>query len=181
VKIAGRFTMRLRHFVGVTLVVSALTCGRESLDSPTIFDGATDAGGSAGSATGSVDAAVDGSGGRAPAMHRTIAVTCQTSSPPASTPCPSAAAQGSACATDSDCKDGEDGVCVEETGPARFCDCSYDACFSDDDCPATSVCACAGTYSRNTCLVSTCQVDADCGAGGFCSPVFENCSNVPLG
>jgi hypothetical protein len=24
-------------------------------------------------------------------------------------------------------------------------------------------------------------VDADCGAGGFCSPVFENCSNVPLG
>jgi hypothetical protein len=55
--------------------------------------------------------------------------------------------------------------------------CSFDACLTDSDCPSHHVCACSsdyyggnGEYHANVCVPSNCQVDSDCGAGGYCSP-----------
>jgi hypothetical protein len=56
--------------------------------------------------------------------------------------------------------------------------CSYDECFSDDEC-GDFVCRCREhAASANICLrQGNCGVDADCGRGGFCSPSFGNCGN----
>jgi hypothetical protein len=44
----------------------------------------------------------------------------------------------------------------------------------DTDCPGGQTCACHGSsYTDghgNTCVKGNCRVDADCGAGGYCSP-----------
>jgi hypothetical protein len=31
--------------------------------------------------------------------------------------------------------------------------------------------------SNNFCLAGNCRVDADCGAGGYCSPTFGSCGS----
>ena len=80
----------------------------------------------------------------------------------------------SECSSDSDCIDaGTNGRCVEWLGPLG-CSCSYDGCAGDSDCPSGQPCACHGSPymfgSGNWCVPGNCQVDADCGTGGYCSP-----------
>jgi hypothetical protein len=50
--------------------------------------------------------------------------------------------------------------------------CDFDACERDSNCPSGTACICmGGTHAPgNQCLLSQCRVDADCGAGGLCSP-----------
>jgi hypothetical protein len=47
----------------------------------------------------------------------------------------------------------------------------------DTDCASGQVCACHGSAYMfglgNTCSPGNCRVDADCGAGGFCSPSYD--------
>jgi hypothetical protein len=76
------------------------------------------------------------------------------------------------CLQDSDCTAGTNGRCGNPGGPAG-CDCSYDTCMQDTDCPTDQTCACHGSAYNdfgNTCVAGNCRVDADCGAGGYCSP-----------
>jgi hypothetical protein len=76
------------------------------------------------------------------------------------------------CVKDSDCTSGANGRCL---GGQQLCEtyCSYDACFADSDCASSEVCSCrqSGPSSANLCVpAGDCRIDADCGAGGFCSP-----------
>ncbi|HEX7477286.1 MAG TPA: hypothetical protein VF331_05730 [Polyangiales bacterium] len=56
--------------------------------------------------------------------------------------------------------------------------------MQDSDCSAGQTCACRGTvYNKfvNTCVPSNCRVDADCGAGNYCSatvPAQTFCADV---
>lgn len=95
--------------------------------------------------------------------------------------CPEERAPGNAtvvgeCTQDSDCTDGLNGRCISPNilGPLGESSCSYDNCSSDADCAANEPCRCrasADSNYANVCLVgSGCQVDSDCGPGGFCSP-----------
>lgn len=72
---------------------------------------------------------------------------------------------------------GSNGRCVGN--PHDGCRCSYDACVDDRGCTAGGPCACRlatrGAAGANVCLPGNCQVDADCGAGGYCSPTFGSC------
>jgi hypothetical protein len=94
------------------------------------------------------------------------------------------------CVDDSSCTDGTNGRCnTSEGGPIVDCvpSCSYDQCASDSDCPAAAPCLCrdsATSGAANTCYGGgNCQVDSDCGPGGFCSPSLVNdvcaCFNAP--
>ena len=64
-----------------------------------------------------------------------------------------------------------DGGCAP---PLRSC---TDDCLADTDCRPGFVCSCAsdtnagiGGCPVNTCIPASCETDADCGTGGFCSP-----------
>ena len=56
---------------------------------------------------------------------------------------------------------------------SHICVCRYDECQVASDCPAGSVCACHttayGADLANKCIPGNCDVDADCGPGGYCS------------
>jgi hypothetical protein len=106
----------------------------------------------------------------APADHR-----------PEDVVCPEERGPGSAdivmdCTLDSECTDGMNGRCISPNvvGPSGGSRCSYDACFSDADCPAGEPCKCresAASNAPNYCVTGgNCRTDSDCGAGGFCSP-----------
>jgi hypothetical protein len=81
---------------------------------------------------------------------------------------------------DSQCTAGTNGRCYESTGGALFCACTYDTCMHDTSCATGQVCACHGSqYTNglgNTCKPGNCRVDADCGAGGYCSPSYDTAS-----
>jgi hypothetical protein len=51
--------------------------------------------------------------------------------------------------------------------------CSYDECFTDDDCGAGRLCSCDGGYESgaNVCVEAECRVNADC-LSGRCSPSY---------
>ena len=172
----------MRSSLGLSLLLScsltALACGREPLDGP-----ATGAGGSGASAAGASGGATGAGGltGRVPSVHRPTAAACPMVDPPTSTICPLATVgQQDTCVDNSDCAAGVDGRCVGSL-PSGRCSCAYDACFSDGDCPGSSVCACSGFYSGNACVTGACHVDADCGAAGFCSPETDHCTGAALG
>jgi hypothetical protein len=60
-------------------------------------------------------------------------------------------------------------------GGTNFCHC--DECNGDQDCGPKDDCVCEGTPGQraatgNVCVPANCHVDADCGAGGFCSPTW---------
>jgi hypothetical protein len=80
---------------------------------------------------------------------------------------------GSQCSQDSQCLSGTNGRCLQ-SGPIPGLACDYDTCFSDSDCALGSVCQCRGPsdgLNANYCTKqSNCQVDADCGVNGYCSP-----------
>lgn len=94
-------------------------------------------------------------------------------------PSPCATIGVGACKSDSECRDGKDGQCVLSL-PSGTCSCTYDACFVDSDCSG-GVCACSGHYSGNTCVSGNCRLDADCGRGGYCSPVMAACGGAIIG
>jgi hypothetical protein len=73
------------------------------------------------------------------------------------------------CWRDTHCTEGENGRCVDQSGPV----CTYDECFTDDECNLGGPCECEATYQSgaNVCLLGDCRTDADCG-GGYCSPTF---------
>jgi hypothetical protein len=49
--------------------------------------------------------------------------------------------------------------------------CSYDECFTDDDCGPARLCDCNnGVYGNHLCVTSNCHTDADCPNGHGCSP-----------
>lgn len=87
---------------------------------------------------------------------------------------------GGLCAEDSDCTEGDNGRC----GYSRIGgQCSYDECFSDNDCMPNQVCACDGGYGGgNACIDANCHVDSDC-AGRACAPSLGDCGHYfpPVG
>ncbi len=121
--------------------------------------------------TSSTDTKSD-SGGRVPVNHRASDALCAGAPGPGS--CSLGGGGGPTCSADGDCKSGTNGRCVENVGGgARICFCSYDTCTHDTDCAKGKLCVCHGspyTAGGNTCTDGACRVDADCGAGGFCSP-----------
>jgi hypothetical protein len=119
-----------------------------------------------------------GTGSRVhPSGHLSTPTQHVASEPAACTPrqavdCPQSFTTG--CKLDSECTAGLNGRC-QYTNQA--CECTYDACATNADCPAGTDCMCepmsggAGfTGSPTQCLPSNCRTDADCGPGGFCSP-----------
>jgi len=103
-----------------------------------------------------------------PRVHRAAPVGCPTERG-AGTATPIA---GEECSMDSDCTAGTNGRCLVSTGGARRNSCSYDQCSMDSACMG-QVCDCrpsATSSAPNRCLGGDCVVDADCGAGGYCSP-----------
>jgi hypothetical protein len=74
---------------------------------------------------------------------------------------------------DSDCTQGQNGRCFGSPAFACYAHCSYDECFADSDCAAGTPCLCRGdatAAAANVCVPGgNCRVDADCGAGGYCS------------
>jgi hypothetical protein len=138
--------------------------------------------GTADDAAAAADAAGDAAP-RVPRNHRAAGQACPRDRGP-STLTPDYVAQcvsglGSAtlvaCMSDADCTTGADGECTAFHGPiACVIGCSYDECFDDTGCPSPAPCECrvsADSPDANHCETnSTCQVDDDCGPGGFCSP-----------
>ncbi len=189
--------MRADFVVWLLLTSSAVACGRQALDVKG-GAGAPGAGGGAGGTSGTADdggadsgvagtpgvgvdggtdsmSVPDGAVGRVPSMHRPTGVVCPMFPPPTTqTVC--ALEDVPSCRLDSDCSGGKDGHCIPASNSTAACACTYDACFSDGDCPAGDLCVCSGSFSGNTCVKGSCRVDADCGPGGFCSPVFPVCS-----
>lgn len=145
--------------------------------------------------------------GRIPTNHRASDIQCAQPAPAGNCPvnyfCPTSlcssdggCADGggsgdcitpaipSTCSSDSDCSNaGPNGRCVEG-GPLPTCGCSYDSCAGDSDCPRGQTCACHGSPymfgSGNGCVPGNCQVDADCGTGGYCSPTPALPSNMSV-
>ena len=78
------------------------------------------------------------------------------------------------CHSHEECTEGMNGRC---TNYGRgYADCTYDQCFVDADC-ASGPCNCGDDYSGNTCRGGDCQIDADCGDAGFCSPTLGSCGD----
>lgn len=121
---------------------------------------------SGGSGTGGVVGAGGTSG--VPLRHRAAGSTCPSERGPGN----GAGFGAGECAMDTDCTAGDNGRCLV-TGPAPFSYCSYDECFDDSDCNGLP-CECrtsAASFFANVCVAdSNCQVDSDCGPGGYCSP-----------
>jgi len=134
-------------------------------------------GGSTGSSGGSSGGSSSSSGGimRVPRNHRPDDSECATTPPPGTCNFGSSGGPGM-CSNDAQCDDaGVNGRCVEMGGGIAYCGCTYDACMHDSDCTGQT-CACHGSPYMgslgNTCVPGNCHVDADCGAGGYCSPSY---------
>ena len=121
------------------------------------------------------DVTVDSPLARTPMNHRPAPITCKPS--PSVGGCTFGGPGGGppgACRVDSDCKAGTNGHCAAAAGGIATCACFYDECTHDSDCKGESVCACSDSpyesISNSCAPAGNCKVDADCGAGGFCSP-----------
>jgi hypothetical protein len=119
------------------------------------------------------DAANDAAG-RVPKNHRAAVTTCPSARGSEESQIPDAGTNLGSCSKDSDCTQGTNGRCTWSTGGAHILSCTYDLCSSDSDCSGT-VCVCRPdptSTAVNFCgsNKSNCRVDADCGAGGYCSP-----------
>jgi hypothetical protein len=113
---------------------------------------------------------------RIPAEHRAVGEECDK---PTEIPEPNVGdfLAPSNCSVHADCTEGIDGRCIYYGGePGRLL-CAYDVCFKDSDC-GEGVCECLGGYYPNTCRSGNCQVDADCGPDGYCSPSNVGCSGT---
>jgi hypothetical protein len=123
--------------------------------------------------TGAACHAGGGQGGGPAPEHRPVAVACAATPGPA-TPPPDAAPV--TCTTNTDCQ--PEGGAVFARFVCRGGACTADQCLTDDDCPVGQACGCAnqviGLGNRvNSCLPSSCRIDADCGPTGLCSPAHS--------
>ena len=112
-----------------------------------------------------------------PLNHRAVAAACDNERSTALPVIPDQYSGPTDCTVHEDCLAGTNGRCVGNTHDGFYC--TYDACFADTDCGAF-VCACGGGFRSddNVCLhQGNCRVDANCGAGGFCSPTFGDCGD----
>ena len=126
--------------------------------------------------------------GRIPANHRASDMQCRQPAPAGTcSASPDCADDGGisdcltsssswqwTCLSDGDCADaGVGGRCAAWTTLAG-CSCTFDRCVGDSDCPKGQTCACHGSPymlgSGNACVPGNCRIDADCGAGAYCSP-----------
>lgn len=155
--------------------------------------GSSGAAGTAGSAGTAGAAGTSGSAGAAgtagaagshlPADHRPSGSTCPSTRDPGYVDSICGEPQSTwMCKSDADCTEGKNGRCFGQVGGAGCMGtfCSYDQCTEDKDCPSGIPCQCRSSTSNgaNVCMTgSNCQVDADCGDGGYCSPSgVSNCS-----
>ncbi len=153
--------------LGVAVVVGAWACGGTTARSADAGADGSSSGGSSGSSSGSGSSG----GGRAPVNHRPDDAQCATSAPPGSCNFNN---PGAPCHSDADCAEaGPSGRCVVANGPPT-CFCTWDVCTGDSECKTGQTCACHGSPytlgSGNACTPGNCRIDADCGAGGYCSP-----------
>jgi len=91
-----------------------------------------------------------------------------------------------ACSKDADCTSGPNGRCRLQYHfdiSERFC--TYDACFSDEDCGSLGTCSCgsdnnidiaSGRADENACVVSNCKTNSDCG-DYYCKPNQYPCQD----
>ncbi len=111
--------------------------------------------------------------GRVPLNHRAVARDCDDVRARRD---PGAEDWGE-CTAHEDCQDGINGRCIGNSHDSWYC--SYDQCFADAECGG-KVCECEGGFrsDHNVCLrVGDCLTDADCGAGGYCSPTLGDCGD----
>jgi hypothetical protein len=143
----------------------------------------TSPGGSAGVAGSTPLAGAGGMTQREPKNHRASATACDRTR---ETNIVDAPEDGDAsyvkCHAHADCTEGENGRCSGNGHDGWQC--TYDKCFADSDCASTAsaerqVCQCEGgaRSDNNVCLPGDCRVDADCGAGSYCSPSLGFCGN----
>ncbi len=109
-----------------------------------------------------------------PDNHRPMAISCDRERPFTPIELGEFPSEGR-CTTHEECTAGINGRCSLGRGSYY---CSYDRCFEDSDC-GSNVCACNRIYEADTnvCVHGNCQVDADCGEGGWCSPNFLDCGS----
>jgi len=114
---------------------------------------------------------------RVPLRHRASGMTC-SSERPAST-CMAGEGPPVECTADGQCTMGVNGRCVGN--PRDGCRCNYDRCTTDGDCSEGGPCECRvpsrGASGANVCMAGNCQVDANCGAEGYCSPSLGSCGD----
>lgn len=109
--------------------------------------------------------------------HRVEALSCsETRSPLSPEPEGCGGGPDDECTQHADCTSGANGRCVSGE---LACVCAYDACFSDSDCGANEVCACAEeppfeNYTNNQCLPAGCKTDSEC-VTGYCMGVPSFC------
>lgn len=115
----------------------------------------------------------DGHVNRIPKVHRAMGEVCPSMRGSQDGMWGDGGAPGD-CTRDSDCTMGKNGRCLPGFGGPFHLSCSYDSCATDADCMnAACICRSSGTDTGpNFCgsSKSNCRVDADCGAGGYCSP-----------
>jgi hypothetical protein len=149
--------------------------------------GSAGAGGGGGAAAGAGGTSTGGRGGPGggggavvPDHHRAAAAACLPDRSPGSCPYPDGGPTTGVCVADSACPSSA-GQTNGRCGPAprlAACQCSYDTCFRDEDCALGGPCLCrtgatADGTAPNYCMKGNCQVDADCGPGGWCSPTED--------
>jgi hypothetical protein len=133
--------------------------------------------GASSSSSGSGSSSGSSSGGPAPVYHRPDDSQCLGPAPAGTCNFGGSGGPGM-CSDDSQCADaGANGRCIESNGGAAYCFCTSDACADDSACPKDQTCACHGSAytvgEGNHCVPGNCRVDADCGAGGWCSPSYS--------
>lgn len=119
-----------------------------------------------------------------PSSHRAVAALCPRDRDPAGSLPGSSQRDGAVgtCIADAECTSGINGRCL-------FAGCSYDGCFTDEDCGGSTqagsggacICAAPGlNRAGHGCISGNCRIDADCGPNGYCSEndVFERCGGV---
>ena len=108
-----------------------------------------------------------------PDVHREVGETCddeRSMDGPFNTSEP----QNMQCATHADCTEGANGRCSDEARfPGTYC--TYDECFSDDDCGGNACVCGGGSAGNNVCVTGECATDGDCGLNGYCSPTLGGC------
>jgi hypothetical protein len=112
---------------------------------------------------------------RVPLVHRATREDCDAVRPAANEGRPEADPALN-CGTDADCAEGVRGRCEDFRGSAM---CTYDECTADAECTNGGPCGCELAFwsDANTCLAGNCQVDADCGGEGYCSPSMGDCGS----
>ncbi len=119
--------------------------------------------------------------GKVPTNHRPSDAQCSEPAGPGNCGCSACTSQIcvadasciETCSSDASCTKGVNGRC-NRLGDSAMCQCTYDECAGDSDCPSGQTCACHGSpymYNEdNFCIAGNCRIDSDCGKGGYCSP-----------